>query len=36
MSCTALVKQLEMSQPEVGYAGNIREKIAKEQKYQLL
>ena len=36
ISCTDLAKQLEMSQPGVGYAVNRGEKIAKEHKYQLL
>jgi hypothetical protein len=33
---TDLAKQLEMSQPGVGYAVNRGEKIAKEHNYQLL
>ncbi|MCK5507277.1 MAG: hypothetical protein KAI50_02015, partial [Desulfobacterales bacterium] len=33
---TDLAKQLEMSQPGVGYAENRGEKIAKENNYQLL
>jgi len=36
ISCTDLAKQLEMTQPGVGYAVNRGEKIAKENKYQLL
>ena len=36
ISCTALAKQLKMSQPGVGYAVSRGEKIAKEHKYQLL
>jgi len=36
ISCTDLAKQLEMSQPGVGYAVNRGEKITKEHKYQLL
>ena len=36
ISCTDLAKQLEMTQPGVGYAVNRGEKIAKEHKYQLL
>jgi hypothetical protein len=36
ISCTDLAKQLEMSQPGVGYAVNRGEKIAKEHNYQLL
>ena len=36
ISCTALAKQLKMSQPGVGYAVNRGQKIAKEHKYQLI
>jgi REP element-mobilizing transposase RayT len=36
ISCTDLAKQLEMSQPGVGYAVSRGEKIAKEHNYQLL
>jgi REP element-mobilizing transposase RayT len=36
ISCTDLAKQLEMSQPGVGYAVSRGEKIAKENNYQLL
>jgi REP element-mobilizing transposase RayT len=36
ISCTDLAKQLEMTQPGVGYAVSRGEKIAKEHKYQLL
>jgi REP element-mobilizing transposase RayT len=36
ISCTDLAKRLEMSQPGVGYAVGRGEKIAKENKYQLL
>jgi REP element-mobilizing transposase RayT len=36
ISCTDLAKQLEMTQPGVGYAVNRGEKIAKVRKYQLL
>ena len=32
----SLAKQLEMTQPGVGYAVSRGEKIAKENKYQLL
>ena len=35
ISCTDLAKQLEMTQPGVGYAVNRGEKIAKEHNYQL-
>ena len=33
ISCTDLAKQLEMTQPGVGYAVNRGEKIAKEHNY---
>ena len=36
ISCTDLAKQLEMTQPGVGYAVSRGEKLAKEHKYQLL
>ncbi len=36
ISCTDLAKQLEMTQPGVGYAVSRGEKIAKEHNYQLL
>ena len=36
ISCTDLAKQLEITQPGVGYAVSRGEKIAKEHKYQLL
>jgi chromosomal replication initiation ATPase DnaA len=36
ISCTDLAKQLEMSQPGVGYAVNRGENIAKEHNYKLL
>jgi len=36
ISCTDLAKQLEMTQPGVGYAVSRGEKIAKENNYQLL
>jgi len=36
ISCTDLAKHLEISQPEVGYAVNRGEKIAKEHNYHLL
>ncbi len=36
ISRTDLAKQLEMSQPGIGYAVNRGEKIAKEHNYQLL
>ncbi|MBW2739263.1 MAG: hypothetical protein JRE64_10550 [Deltaproteobacteria bacterium] len=35
ISCTDLAKQLEMTQPGVGYAVSRGEKIAEEHKYQL-
>ena len=36
ISCTDLAKQLEISQPGVGYAVTRGEKITKEHNYQLL
>ena len=36
ISCTDLAKQLEISQPGVGYAVSRGEKNAKENNYQLL
>jgi hypothetical protein len=35
ISCTDLAKQLEMSQPGVGYAVTRGEKIAKDNNHQL-
>jgi hypothetical protein len=36
MTCTELAKPLEKSQPGTGYAVSRGERVAKENKYQLL
>jgi len=36
MTCTELAKLLEKSRPGTGYAGGRGERVAKENKYQLL